>query len=171
MRGMASMVHTLVPLGDTMKETAADDKARDAIKRDCAGPIKIYKHNDRGTKGMPDMSVTWAWCTSWLEFKMLKGEENIHSELDPLQLVELVRLERAGGRAWVIAYRKATKTMGEYLTIYQPTTLLNNQQPVAREWSSHANVLRDLRTFGVAKFQGFNHGAVVALIKATHGTY
>lgn len=154
-----------------MKETAADDKARDAMRRELTGPLKIYKHNDRGTKGMPDMTVTWSFCTSWLEFKMLHGDENIHNELDALQLVELVRLERAGGRAWVIAYRKQTKTQGEYLTIYQPTALLNNQQPVAREWSSHANIIRDLRTHGVAKFEGFDHGAVVALIKATHGSY
>jgi hypothetical protein len=154
-----------------VKETAADDKARDAIKRDCQGPIKIYKHNDRGTKGMPDMSVTWAWCTSWLEFKMLKGEENIHGELDPLQLVELVRLERAGGRAWVIAYRKGTKTMGECLDIYLPTALLNNQQPIAKEASTYDTLLRDVRTFGVARFGGFNHGAVAHLIKATHVSY
>lgn len=154
-----------------MKETAADDKARDAMRKELTGPLRIYKHNDRGTKGMPDMTVTWSLATSWLEFKMLQGDENVHNELDPLQLVELVRLERAGGRAWVIAYRKPTRTQEGYLTIYQPTALMNNQQPVAKEWSTHENVLRDLRLFGVVKFRGFDHAAVVALIKATHGTY
>lgn len=154
-----------------MKETAADDKARDAIKRVCTGPIKIYKHNDRGTKGMPDMSVTWSWCTSWLEFKMLTGEENVHGELDPLQLVECERLERAGGRAWVVAYRKGTKTMGEVLDIYLPSALRSGAQPMAKEYSTYENMLTNLRAFGVARFQGFNHGAVAELIKQTHASY
>ncbi len=153
-----------------MQEKDANGKARDFIRKECVR-AKVYKHNDRQTKGMPDTSVTWSEATSWLEFKMLHGDESVHNELDPLQLVELVRLEQQCHRAWVIAYRKATKTQDEYLTIYRPTALLSNQAPIAREWSLHANVLRDLRTFGVAKFKGFDHAAVVALIKQTHGTY
>jgi hypothetical protein len=153
-----------------MQEKDANGKARDAIRKDCAR-AKVYKHNDRQTKGMPDTSVTWAGATSWLEFKMLHGDEDVHNELDPLQLVECVRLEQQCARAWVVAYRKATKTQGEYLTIYRPTALLHSVMPVAKEWSTHDTVLRDLRTFGVAKFQGFDHAAVVSLIKATHNTY
>lgn len=154
-----------------MKETAADDKAAHAIKLECAGPLKIYKHNDRGTKGMPDVSVTWAGHTSWLEFKMLKGEAGIHTELDALQLVELYRLERACGRAWVVAYRAHTKTIGACLDIYRPSALLNEGQPLAKELTSYGNLLRDLGTFGVARFGGFNHGAVAELIKQTHSGY
>lgn len=152
-----------------MKETAADDKARDAIKLRCSGPIRIYKHNDRGTKGMPDMSVAWNGFESWLEFKMLHGEQNIHQELDGLQLVELLKLERAlRGHSWVIAYRKATKSQREVLDIYAPSFLIGGAAPAARENSNYDTMLRDLRAYGVARFEGFDHGAVAALIYQTH---
>jgi hypothetical protein len=149
-----------------MKEKDAYNRARDFVRINCPG-AKIYKHNDRGTKGMPDTSVTWSGSTSWLEFKMLEGEENIHNSVRfKLQLIELVRLEYQCHRAWVIAYRKP-----ERLTIYKPTALLDLKQPVAREFSTRDNVLRDLRTYGVAQFDGFDHAAVVALIRQTHDAY
>jgi hypothetical protein len=153
-----------------MQEKDANGKARDFIRKECVH-AKVYKHNDRATKGMPDTSVTWADATSWLEFKMLHGEESIHNELDPIQLVELVRLEQQCHRAWVVAYRKGNKHVGDSLTIYRPTALLRGEVPVAKELTLHVNILRDLRVFGVARFEGLDHAAVVALIKATHGTY
>ena len=153
-----------------MQEKDANGKARDQIRKDCAGAW-VKKLNDRQTKGLPDTVLAWAGAVSWLEFKMLHGDEDVHNELDPLQLVELVRLEKQTHRAWVVAYRKATRSQGEYLTIYRPMALLNSACPIAKEWTSHDNVLRDLRTFGVAKFQGFDHAAVTALIKQTHNTY
>lgn len=153
-----------------MQEKDANGKARDALRLALV-PSRIYKHNDRGTKGMPDTSVIYNEYTSWLEFKMLHGDETVWNELDPLQHVELLKLERACHRAWVVAYRKGNRHTGDALTIYRPSALTNKQQPVARELSSYDNVLRDLQVFGVARFEGFDHGAVVALVKATHASY
>lgn len=154
-----------------MQERDANAKARDQIRKDCPRAW-VKKLNDRQTKGLPDTVVAWAGAVSWLEFKMLHGDESVHNELDGLQLVELIRLEQQNaGRAWVVAYRARTRTMPDALTIYRPTALLNNQCPIAKELSSHVNILRDLRTYGVARLEGFDHAAVSALIKATHVTY
>lgn len=154
-----------------MRETKADDKASAAIKLECRGPLRIFKHNDRGTKGMPDTSVNWNGHTSWLEYKMLTGHENVHNELHGLQLIELIRLENAMFRAWVVAYRNATRTLEACLDIYRPTALLHGAQPIAKEPSNYENLLINLRDHGVARFPGFNHGAVAQLIKQTHTGY
>lgn len=153
-----------------MQERDANAKARDQIRKDCPRAW-VKKLNDRQTKGLPDTVLAWAGFVSWLEFKMLHGDESIHNELDGLQLVELVRLEQQCHRAWVIAYRAHTRTIPDALTIYRPTALLNNQCPIAGELTSHVNIIRDLGTFGVARFEGFDHAAVSALIKATHSSY
>jgi len=154
-----------------MQEKDANAKARDAIRRDCPR-VWIKKLNDRQTKGLPDTVLVWSGHTSWLEFKMLNGAESIHNELDGIQLVELVRLEQQCHRAWVVAYRKGTRTMGDSLTIYRPTALLNNNEPGGtKEWTSHDLMLSHLNCYGVARFQGFDHGAVSRLIQVTHASY
>lgn len=153
-----------------MQEKDANGKARDAIRKQCAGSW-VKKLNDRMTKGLPDTVVAWSSNTSWLEFKMLTGDESIHNELDPIQLVELIRLEHNTHRAWVIAYRKSTRTLSECVDFYRPTLLFNNHQPIPKEPATYANMLQQLHTTGVARFGGFNHAAVAELIKQTHATY
>ncbi len=161
-----------------MKEAAANKKCAEALQRAFGARCKYYKHCDK-TAGRPDSTFTWNGRTSWLEFKMLEGNEDLHARNDKtthglakIQLVELLALERAGAPAWVIAYRKATRTLPDLTTIYRPSALITVADRVTPPWlelSHHPNVLRDLKTFGVAAFAGFDHAAVVALVHQTHG--
>jgi hypothetical protein len=153
-----------------VQERDANAKARDAIRAGCVGAV-VYKINDRQTKDIPDSVVTWNDATSWLEFKMLSGDADIHTELGKGQLVQLIKLEQQSQRAWVVAYRKATRVQPDRITIYRPTRLWPKIMPHARENSTLENILRDLRTFGVAQVEGFNHGAIVALLHQSHANY
>lgn len=152
-----------------MKESDVNGKARDMIVRECLR-AKVYKHCDRMTAGIPDTTVTWRGYTSWLEFKMLEARENVHDQLDTIQLVELVRLEQQCGRAWVIAYRKAhvTKLVTPRTLIYRPTKLLAKFLPIPERFSKLDSIYEDLQHFGVAELDGFNHHALTALIHRTH---
>lgn len=148
-----------------MKESAANKAAADALAKRFGGVY--YKHADRFAKGRPDCTFSWNGRTSWLEFKMLRGAQSVHDELDKSQLVELIRLERAGCSSWVIAYREHR---GQSLEIYRPTALYPwPTVPVAREDSLVENILRDLRVYGIVRFGGFHHGAVTELIAQAHG--
>lgn len=162
-----------------MREAAANRKCADMLQRTFPRHV-YYKHNDKSA-GRPDSTFSWNGVTSWLEFKMLEGNEDVHARtatathgLAKIQLAELLKLERAGVPAWVIAYRKTIRSTREHLTIYRPTALItvaDRITPTWREMSIHDNVLRDLKLYGVAAFPGFDHAAVVALIRQTHGTY
>lgn len=91
-----------------------------AVNKQCAQALRAhfvqgvyYKHCDKMSSGRPDSTFTWNGVTSWLEFKLLEGGENVHAKnakdthgLAKDQLVELIRLENAGAPAWVVAYRK-----------------------------------------------------------------
>lgn len=144
--------------------------ARNAMLKAFPGG-KYYKNlATPADRGKPDSSFTWNGPTSWLEFKHLDHGQSIHSEgaLKKHQLVELVQLQRASGRAWVIAYRKPTRSLEAHTTIYKPNALIRGAQPFPKEYSSHENVVRDLIRFGVAAFPGYDHQALVALIRITH---
>lgn len=153
-----------------MKESDLNRRAIDRVLSACHHAV-YYKIADRFTRGIPDSILTWNNVTSWLEFKLLDPHESVHAQLDPDQLVELVKLQRACHRAWVIAYRRGTKSFKEMTMFYEPRALLQGAQPIARELTTHENVLRDLRTFGVATFEGHDHAALVALIHQTHVAY
>lgn len=162
-----------------MREAAANRKCADLLMRSFPRNV-YYKHNDKSA-GRPDSTFTWNGRTSWLEFKMLEGNEDLHARtptathgLAKIQLTELLKLERSGAPSWVIAYRKATRTIPDHLTIYRPSALItiaDRVTPTWREMSLRDNALRDLNLCGVAAFPGFDHAAVVALIHQTHGTY
>lgn len=153
-----------------MKESNLNKRAMDYVQLACPGGV-YYKHADRFTSGIPDSTFTWNGPTSWLEFKLLDPAESIHAQLDPQQLVELVKLQHACGRAWVIAFRRPRRGDAGMTVLYEPTALLFKRVPVARERSSLENVLRDLRCHGVAEFEGHCFLALSYLIKATHVPY
>ena len=50
----------------------------------------VFKHFDVATNGMPDLSVTWARCTLWVEVKYCKGKTRA------TQIVTMKRLWQAG---------------------------------------------------------------------------
>lgn len=150
-----------------MKESSLNKKCMDHVLRVCTGGV-YYKHADRFTAGIPDCTFTWAGATSWLEFKHLDPSESIHDQLDKIQLVELLKLQAACHRAWVIAFRRANRSVGPVTVIYAPSALWHDQVPSARERSTHEHVLRDLSAHGVALFDGHDYGAIVSLIHQTH---
>jgi hypothetical protein len=155
-----------------MKESDLNKKAMDHVAAGCPHHV-TYKLADRFTSGIPDTVFTWNNYSSWLEFKLLDPNESIHKQLDPAQLVELVKLERASGRAWIVAFRRANvkKLQKPQTVFYSPHSLLRGQVPLSREISLHVNVLRDLKVFGVAWFDSFDYAALAALIHQTHEDY
>lgn len=159
-----------------MTEGSLKAKACDAVRSTCPR-VKIYNHQDRFANGMPDTSMTWNDRTSWLEFKLLEAGEDLHQELSKDQLMELLDLERACKRAWVVAYRKPNRRAPACLDIFRPsrlTTMVGTErrvvQPVPDEQfegigPGNFSLLWDK---GVIRLAGHNHAAVAALIKQTH---
>jgi hypothetical protein len=159
-----------------MKESDLNRRAADHLLATCKHAV-YYKHADLFSSGYPDSTFTWSGYTSWLEFKLLGPNESVHAQLDEDQLVELVKLQKACGRAWVIAFRKpargwnhGARLLGEgpKTVIYSPKALLHDQVPLAQELSNHNRVYRDLCVNGVAELEGYDYAGIRALIHITH---
>lgn len=136
---------------------------------------RVIKHSDRFTSGIPDVSCSWRHATSWLEIKRLKPTEIVFDQLDPDQLVECFKLQRACDRAWVIAYqqpRRGSNDDGATL-IYSPKFLMQHKD--SRNGlllhPDHVDTDVDVRKLweqGVLHFRGYNHESVMTLIAKTH---
>jgi hypothetical protein len=150
------------------KESDKNRACSDHLLKVCPR-AKIFKHCDKFTAGIPDSSLTWRGFTTWLEFKFLEPNATIHDELDPIQLVELVRLE-GQGLAWVVAFRKgnAKKLVLPRTHIYRPSALLHGAIPYAHELGKYHSVLKDLCRYGVVDFEGFDYAAIAHLIHQSH---
>ncbi|HLZ10536.1 MAG TPA: hypothetical protein VKT80_18260 [Chloroflexota bacterium] len=70
--------------------------------------IEVFKHNDRITRGIPDLSVTAYGRTTWFEVKQFTSEEprpsEIKKKLEPLQLQRLKRLADCGRAFYICGY-------------------------------------------------------------------
>lgn len=162
-----------------MKESDLNRRAMEHVLSTCSRAV-YYKIADKFTAGIPDSVLNWNHVVSWLEFKLLDPNESIHDQLKAQQLVELVKLENAGMNAWVVAFRRANvkKLVLPQTVFYRPTALLRGAVPVISEPmrermgpATYTNVLRDLRTFGVAQFPGHDYQALSSLIHQTHEGY
>lgn len=163
-----------------MKESDAEGTCVRLLLDLCPGAV-IYKHADQFTAGIPDRSITWHGYDSWLEFKMWEAGGTFYSEFatdsgraNP-QLLELLKLERQTGRAWVIAYRKANpkKLIKPSLQLYRPRAMVDSHGFLCKHESTPImsgldDVVWNIRLHGHARFEGFDHRAVVALIHLTH---
>jgi hypothetical protein len=132
-------------------------------------PPVYYKIADKFTAGIPDSVLAWNEYTSWLEFKLLDPNESIHDQLDKIQLVELVKLQRTTGRAWVIAYRRANpkKLILPQTIIYSPRALWGGAVPTPKP--RIVPTLREhLTQVGVVQQEGHAHSMVYNLIVETH---
>jgi len=75
----------------------------------------VFKHNDRITAGIPDVSVTYGGRTTWLEVKLIGSWNDSPSSLmkkfDALQLATMLRLAdaRAGQAYYLVAYEGKKK--------------------------------------------------------------
>lgn len=145
-----------------MRETRRNSEANSLLRRALPGAV-VYKHHDRSTKGMPDTSVTWRGATTWLEFKVLRHGESIYKQLDPLQLIELVKIEQAGSYAWVVALRHPENTT----EIYRPTWLVRSR---AQGWVDVIPTDRLLSPSHLLalSFPGRDLRPVIQLIERTH---
>lgn len=150
-----------------MKESELNKRTVDKLLRACPRAV-YYKIADRFTAGIPDSIFTWNGFTSWFEFKLLDPNESIHKQLDQVQLVELLKLQSACHRAWVIAFRKHSIRADAQTLIYAPSALWHDAVPIATGDSMRVNLTRDLLAHGVAQFKGFDYDAVVTLVHATH---
>jgi hypothetical protein len=145
-----------------MTEQSLKADARRRVLQACPGAV-WYNHQDKFTAGIPDSSVTWNYADSWLEFKLLNRGQSVHDRLKATQLVELMKLERQTGRAWVLVWRKGLAET----TFYTPSALFAGRVPASHH---DGDILAALRTFGAFTVEGFNHDALVTLIKTTHGS-
>lgn len=134
----------------------------------------LWKICDQQTGGQPDLEVNWDGATTKLEFKFLGPHEDLHKKWeDGRQLQTCVKYERTTGRCWVVAFVRANKKRGDLVQpktrIYRPTALMFGQlpelYPALPHWGSLAAILWNR---GVIEVPGFNHDAIVELIKQTH---
>jgi hypothetical protein len=153
-----------------VRETRRNYKVQEYLLQQFTHAVVYKNHGNAFAKGRPDSTFVWGGYTSWLEFKLLEPTESIHDQLDPLQLVELVKLERACARSWVVAFRKPKKGDVGSIEIYQPHRLRGNAVPASPvlEPTEYKNALRDLRTYGIISRPEFDYRLLAELLLQTH---
>ena len=138
----------------------------------------VWKINSMTQGGLPDLEVAWRGHTTKIEFKLLKKAETVQTKWeDQRQLFTLKRYQEQTERAWVVAYRCASKKHGredDDTLLYKPSALLNDALPEPDEGvttyvlNHPARLSERLWTLGVVRLPGFNHQAVVELVRQTH---
>ena len=93
-----------------MSETKQKNEIRDRYK--AAGVV--FRHEDQFMAGCPDLSITCAGYTTWIEVKTIErknmpAEFNLHDAMKKyknaaIQIETLKRLTAAGGRAFLIVF-------------------------------------------------------------------
>lgn len=63
----------------------------------------VIKHRDEATAGVPDVSITTATMTLWLELKLERPGKSFKSLFKPRQLLRCRRLG-VGGRCWFVVW-------------------------------------------------------------------
>lgn len=105
--------------------------------------FRVYRHEDRRTSGVPDISITGCKRTTWLEVKFI----NPRLEDFELQHIEMQRLAIAG-QAWYVIYELRRDV--ERTLIVEPKHLEN--------WQSQYVVFHT----------GFKHRLIVDFIRKVH---
>lgn len=116
---------------------------------------QVFKLSDRTTGGIPDVCITWAGDTWWLEIKLLKSGDGVKSASPALQRWTMCRLsEQSSGRAFYVVY-DARKPKERRTAIY-PAWGLDADDPDA---------------VAIGHWPGFHHEAVVDLLRRHHEGY
>ena len=106
-----------------MKETTdIVPKIEKAIQKKMPDAV-ILKHNDMSTKGIPDLAITYAGRTNYVEVKLLKKDETPSSfkkHFIPLQLATAILLQRQGHAYYFVAYPLAGQL---HAAIFSPTAV------------------------------------------------
>lgn len=88
----------------------------------------VVKHNDVGTKGIPDIQVARFNRTSWGELKKLGKSDTLKSINKVEQLLFCHQLATVNnGRCWVIVYEDLGKGSG--VSVWQPRALFAHIWP------------------------------------------
>jgi hypothetical protein len=84
-----------------MNEQAVTRKLIENLATELPGSV-VLKHTDQFTSGVPDLTVTWGWLTTWIEVKVVrKGQEGIIGR--GAQTLTMQRLAKVGS-AWYVVY-------------------------------------------------------------------
>lgn len=86
-----------------MNEAYLKQRLVKAIKEKMPGAV-VVRHEDQFTAGIPDISITWAGVTSWVEVKYSRAGRR--ARVTPLQRAALDRLFAAGAPAYLLEYRE-----------------------------------------------------------------
>lgn len=88
---------------------------------------KIFKHSDRFTRGVPDISISWLGGTYWLEDKFRRKGQTLKQIMQKRdQLVSCHELSTStSGRCWYVIYDEYPKRT----TIWIPRVLARHLMP------------------------------------------
>lgn len=103
----------------------------------------VFRHEDHFTAGIPDISVTWRYRTSWWEVKFA----NPNFKSLGIQELTMLRLSRAGIANYII-YRELNRC--QTVHIVEPSNLII--------WEAAGS-----------STMGFNHSWVIEKLKEIHG--
>jgi len=153
-----------------MNEHTLENRCMDVLKAGLPG-VLLWKIADRFTLGKPDHEINWSGHTTKIEFKLLRNGEGIHDQLAPDQLVSCIEYENTTQKCWIVAWVEPVprKDILAHTLIFKPSVLYPDKQPrtmVRSKWNEHTVLA--LWQEGVISFAGYNHDAVLNLIKATH---
>jgi hypothetical protein len=84
----------------------------------------VYKLHDLSTAGIPDIVVTFAQQTFWIEVKFFTANETLKSvskHFDRLQLANMRLLETQGKAFYLIAMQRRAK--GTAMALWSPATV------------------------------------------------
>jgi hypothetical protein len=106
----------------------------------------VFRHEDKLTGGVPDISVTYANTTTWIEAKFIRGRITFSDT--GLQRISMQRLDYAGKRAFYVIWREDDFGEMETIVVYArdlTVFLATGSMAYIEEGISHELVLRRIR--------------------------
>lgn len=143
------------------------DAFQSLATRSLPRPLLIWKIADRFTLDQPDTELCWRGHTTKIEFKYCRKGVGIHEELGVGQQLTCQRYEEATQHCWIVAYYAADKkrlVSCEHTRVFRPSFLFNGAEPSIEPGYS----LERLWMNGGMLLPGYDHAAIVRLIKDTH---
>lgn len=125
-------------------EASLKGKLVELIKKELHGSV-VFRHEDRFTAGVPDISITWENYTTWLEVKHMKPKFKSRG----IQSVTTLQLALTSHKCWYLLYiedKGNKRTM-----IVHPRVLIKDAYNIIGEMA-----------------EGFNHKFVVDFVRHTH---
>lgn len=128
-----------------MNEAELKSRLMEYLRRSFPGYV-IFRHEDKITSGIPDISVTGSELTTWMEVKYA----NPKFASKGIQELTMLRLSLASSAFYVVYYEKNKERR----------TYIVEPQDIGRSIDLWTN-----------STEGFDHSWVVAFIKERHNDY